>query len=153
GSDTGERGRAAEELSRLGPEAQAAAIPLARACGDNAEEVREWAVAALEDLGPPAVADCAGLAELLSDEHADVAYWAATLLGRLQAAAAPALSALTTALAQSPHLAVQQRAVWALGAIGPAAGNARPALEKAAAGQDPRLADLAQAALKQIDRA
>jgi HEAT repeat protein len=44
------RSPAAEELSHLGPDARPAAITLVQACGDESEEVREWAVAALEEL-------------------------------------------------------------------------------------------------------
>jgi hypothetical protein len=149
-ADVEERSRAAEELSRLGTEAQPAALALVRACGDEAEEVREWAVAALEELGPPPATDVPALTALLDDASADVAYWTATLLGRLAAEAAPAVSALATALASSPYPAVRQRAAWALGAIGPAASKARLALNQAAASDDPRLADLAQAAISRI---
>ncbi len=97
-AEPAERARAAEQLSRLGPHARAAAVPLARACGDQDEEVREWAVAALEELGAPPVADLAVLASLLADHSADAGYWAATLLGRLGEDAAPAVPALASAL-------------------------------------------------------
>ena len=76
------RSQAAEQLCHLGTEAQEAALALVRACADSTEEVREWAVAALEALGPPLAADIAPLAALLRDENSDVGYWAATLLGR-----------------------------------------------------------------------
>ncbi len=149
-SDVAERCRAAEEISRLGEDARAAAVALTRACGDEAEEVRESAVAALEELGPPPISELMSLAALLGDSNADVAYWAVTLLGRLEGEAAPALHALTVALSTSPHLAVRQRAAWALGAIGPAAARARSALNQAATSDDPRLADLARAAIGRI---
>ncbi len=67
-----------------------AVVPLARACGDQEETVREWAVAALEELGAPPVADLAVRASLLADQSVDVGYWAATLLRRLGEDAAPA---------------------------------------------------------------
>ena len=52
-ADAATRTQAAEELSRLGPEAAPAAVALVRACGDESEEVREYVVAALEEMGPP----------------------------------------------------------------------------------------------------
>ena len=73
-TEPAERAGAAERLARLGPDARAAAVSLARACGDQQEEVREWAVAALEELGAPPVADLAVLASLLADQNADVGY-------------------------------------------------------------------------------
>ncbi len=50
-AEPAERAGAAGQLSRLGPNVRAAAVPLAQVCGDQDEEVREWAVAALEELG------------------------------------------------------------------------------------------------------
>ena len=115
-----ERSRAAEQLCHLGAEAQEAIVALARACADEQEEVREWAVAALEDIGPPAVAELPALAALVTDQNRDVGYWAATLLGRLGAPAATAVPALTGALVGPADLAVRQRAAWALGQNRPA---------------------------------
>lgn len=43
-TDPATRTRAAEELSRLGPEAVPAAVAPVRVCGDESEEVREIAV-------------------------------------------------------------------------------------------------------------
>ena len=103
-AEPAERARAAEQLASLGPDARAAAVSLARACGDQDEKVREWAVAALEELGAPPVADLAVLASLLGDQSADVGYWAATLLGRLGEDAAPAVPALASALSGSKDI-------------------------------------------------
>ena len=80
--DPATRCKAAEQLSRLGSDAREAALPLVRACAAEAEEIRQWAAAALEELGPPSASDLDALALLLADENADVGYWAATLLGR-----------------------------------------------------------------------
>ena len=148
--DPVERSKAAEQLSRLGPDACGAAVALIRACADKAEETREWAVAALEELGPPSVSDLDALASLLGDENADVGYWAATLLGRLEREAALAASALATAVSSSADMRVRQRAAWALGRIGPPAAAALKALEHAATDDDRRLARLAQRAIDQI---
>ena len=150
GPNRAERAKAAEQLSRLGPDARAAAVPLVRACADPTEEVRERATAALEALGPPAVSDLETLANLLDGENADIGYWAATLLGRLEHQAAPAVGPLAEAVSAHPAMSVRQRAAWALGRIGPHAHAATVALEQAAAGHDPRLARLARQAMEQI---
>ncbi len=144
------RSEAAEKLTRLGPDAQAAAVPLVRACGDPSESVSEWAVAALEELGQPRSADVEALASLASDGNPDVAYWAVTLLGRLQQEAAPAVDALVAVLCEAAETSVRQRAAWALGKIGPPAATALEALRQAATAEDPRLARLAQRAIEQI---
>jgi HEAT repeat protein len=125
-------------------------VGLVRQAGDPEETVREWATAALEGMGAPAVEDQAALVAELASAQPDVAYWAATLLGRLGDEAAPSVDALAKATAEHPLPEVRQRAVWALGRIGPAAGNARPVLEQAAQSSEPRLARLAQRALTQI---
>ena len=90
------RRQAAEQLA-LAPDA-AAAVSLVRACGDADEQVREWAVAALEQMGAPDAADAVALAELLAAEQGDVRYWSATLLGRLGEQAASAVGPLIRAL-------------------------------------------------------
>jgi HEAT repeat protein len=150
GPTPAERAGAAEQLSRLGPDAQAAAVPLVRACADPTEEVREWATAALEELGPPALSDLEALASLLDEEHSDVGYWAATLLGRLGEEAAPAVSSLAEAVSEGRAVSVRQRAAWALAEIGRRAHAALDALKQAAASDDPRLARLARRAIERI---
>lgn len=144
------RAAAAEALCRAGEEARPAALALVKACGDADDQVREWAVAALEDLGPPPAGGIADLAPLVADRHPLVAYWATTLLGRSGQAAAAATAALAARLDSGGDSAVAERAAWALGKIGAAAASARPALERAAAASDPRLARLAQEALAAI---
>jgi HEAT repeat protein len=149
-NDPAERAQAAEELCRLGDMARPAAVALVAACADPSESVREWAVAALEGLGPPDAADIEPLTVLVRRESADVAYWAITLLGRAGPAAAVAVGGLSAALRGHAASAVRERAAWALGKIGPAAAVAIDDLEAAAAGDDPRLARLAQRALDQL---
>jgi HEAT repeat protein len=145
------RRRAAERLARH-PEAGAAAVSLVRACGDSDEQVREWAVAALEELGAPSPGDVAALVELITAACSDAAYWAATLLGRLGPPAVASVPQLARVLESEADAAVRQRAAWALGKIGPAAAAAVPALKKAAATEsDPRLARLAAAAQDRIN--
>ena len=147
------RAVAAQSLCHEGEGARLAAEALVLAAGDGAEDVREWAVSALEDLGAPAAADVAKLAALLTNEKADVRYWAATLLGRLESEAADATPQLVQALSADTALAVRERAALALGQIGAAAKLAVEPLKAAAAGAEPRLARLAATALTQIEGA
>jgi HEAT repeat protein len=79
-----------------------------------------------------------------------VAYWAITLLGRAGDNAAPAVAALADILCSSAEPPVRERAAWALGKIGPTAQAARPALDEAAASDEPRLRRLAEKALEAI---
>jgi HEAT repeat protein len=143
------RSNAAEQLSRH-PDAAAAAVSLVRAAGDSDESVREWAIAALENELVPSPADLDALVELLGDRKDAVAYWAATLIGRLGADASVAVPPLRQALDPSRSSAVRERAVWALGRLGPAAKDATSELEALAAGDQPRLARLSKSALQQI---
>jgi HEAT repeat protein len=132
-ADGRKRLSAAENLCHQAEAAQPAAVALAKAAADEDDDVREAVVAALEDLGPPPLDQLGQLTPLLADPDA-----------------APAVAALTSALAPAAPLTVRQRAAWALGNIGPAAASATPALEMAAAHNDPRLARLAKQALDQI---
>lgn len=150
-ADTQSRLRAAESLSRMAEAAAPAAVSLVRACGDTADELREFAVAALEDLGPPPPETIGQLITLVDHAGPLVAYWAATLLGRAGESAASAVPALAKCVDSTAELSVRQRAAWALGKIGPAAGGGREALTRAARHDDPRLARLAAEALEAID--
>jgi HEAT repeat protein len=148
--DAARKAQAASAAATLGEGARPLAVALVRRTGDEDEATREAVVAALEDLGPPAAEDVAALAGLLGDPCAAVGYWAATLLGRLGAQGAKATKSLGEALASSPELAVRERSAWALGQIGPAAGDAREALRAAAESQHARLARLAREALTKM---
>ena len=149
--DVSRRRVAAEQLAQNLDAAREAAVELARAAGDDDEQVRQWASTALEDLGAPRAADVPRLVELLSYDRADAGYWAATLLGRLGADAAPAVPDLAAALGPERELGVRERAAWALGRLGPAATAARGALEQAAASNERRLARLAREALGRLE--
>lgn len=149
-SDAAARAEAAEQLAQLGSDARPAALALLIACGDETEEVRQWAAEALEGMGPPEVADLERLISLVEARSADVGYWAVTLLGRLKGDAAPAVDALATVVAERGDLTVRHRAAWALGEIGPPAAKVLPALQKAGADPDPRLSRLAQEAIEHI---
>jgi HEAT repeat protein len=145
-----ERLHAAEQLARMETEARGAAVALVEACATDDDQLRDWIAAALEALGPPDAADVPKLAALVGSSSLDAAYWAVTLLGRLDAEAAPAVPKLIEALASHPEMPVRQRAAWALGKIGPAAGAARDALTLAAESPDPRLANLVREALGRL---
>ncbi|MGE0607776.1 MAG: HEAT repeat domain-containing protein [Pirellulales bacterium] len=145
-----DRVNTAEKLARMAAAAQPAAVALVKAMGDQHDEVKDWATAALEELGPPAEGDAKALAELLADSQPDVAFWAATLLGRLDAQGSAAVPALTAALQNRQDLPVRQKIAWALGQIGDI-GESRAALEQAAKDADSRLSRLAQQALQKFD--
>ena len=148
--DPAARLAAADQLAQAGEAAAPAAVPLVKACGDADDQVREQAVAALEELGPPPTAAIDDLVSLVAATDPLTAYWAITLLGRSGQAAAAAVGALTARLGGSAPPEVAQRAAWALGKIGPAAGSAAVALRTAAASADPRLARLAGEALAAV---
>jgi len=122
---------------------QAAAL----VAGTGDEATRGVCTAALEELGPPAAVLLPDLVVLTESEAGDVAYWAATLLGRLGAVAAPAVDPLTRLAVSQRPLAARERAVWALGEIGPPAADAAPTLELLSESDQPRLARLAKTAL------
>jgi HEAT repeat protein len=147
-SGAAERRHAAEQLS-LDPD-PAAAVSLVRACGDVDEQVREWAIGALEQMGAPDVADAVALAELLAAEQGAVRYWSATLLGRLGEQAGAAVKPLIGAVDADADAAVRQRAAWALGRMGRVAAPAKESLTRAASSGDVRLARLAKEALQNL---
>ncbi|QEG36837.1 HEAT repeat domain-containing protein [Bythopirellula goksoeyrii] len=144
-----QRQEAASELLSFGPDAAPAAVALVEAA-DSDSETCDLVTAALEDLGPPAAEMLTPLAAILQRPSLDSPYWAATLLGRLEADAAPAIGELITAAAEHPQLPVRQRAVWALGKIGPPAIAALETLEKISAEDDPRLSSLAGDSMAKI---
>jgi HEAT repeat protein len=138
-----ERAEAARQLCLLGEEACDVAVALVRACGDENEQVVEWATAALEQLGPPPLEQLSDLANLTADTNPLVGYWAVTLIGRLGGDAAPATGALVATLQNSTDSAVKQRAAWALGKVPDASEATLAALDQAVQSSDPRLARLA----------
>jgi len=144
-----ERSVAAERLAHLEADARPAAVALVLATADQDERVREWAVAALEGLGTPEPEQVPQIAALLDGEPA-VGYWAATLLGRASVAGDLAVASLAEVVERNPHAEVRQRAAWALGKMGPAAAAALPALQRAAASDDARLARLAGKAAREV---
>lgn len=145
-----QRSAAAQTLAAMGPEAAPAAVALVTLVDDKA--AGEWCVAALEELGPPPADDVATLAGYCATASEQPAYWSATLLGRLEGAAAAAVPQLVEAATSHAAPSVRERAVWALGKIGPFAAQSRPALEQIASSESGRIARLAKQALKEIQR-
>lgn len=150
-ADADARAQAAERLAQAAEAAAPAALPLVRACGDEDQRVREWAVAALEGMGPPPPGTLAGLTSLVGHTVPLVGYWAATLLGRAGEDGAVAVDALAACVASGGDASVRQRAAWALGRIGAAAEPARAVLEQARQATDERLARLASEAIEAIE--
>jgi len=148
--DPSARSGSAERLAHLGDQARPAAVALVQALATDDEDLREWAVGALEGLGPPDIDDVSRLAELLKRPELDVAYWAATLLGRLDGQAASAVPELTEALKNHGEMAVRERATWALGQVGRDAVAAKVELSRAAKSPNPRLAKLAKDAIERL---
>lgn len=143
-----QRSAAAQTLATMGSEAAPAAVPLVMLIDDEA--AGEWCVAALEELGPPpeeSIATLAGFAQTAGEQPA---YWSATLLGRLGSSAAPALPQLIDSATNHPAISVRERAVWAIGQIGPAAIDAAPKLAQIATSESGRIARLAKQALEEI---
>lgn len=149
-ADADTRAEAAERLAQAAEAAAPATLPLVRACGDDDERVREWAVSALEGIGPPPAEALEGLTALVGNTVPLVGYWAATLLGRAGQDGAVAVAALAACVASGGAASVRQRAAWALGRIGPAAEPARAVLEQARTSADERLARLAGEALEAL---
>jgi len=143
-----ERVEAARILCQAGAEANSAAIALVGAVGDDEDEVRQWASAALEELGPPRPEDLEKLSQFLGKPQSDRAYWAATLIGRLGPEGLPALAALESAVRSQKSTHVREQATWAIGQIGPEAHAAEATLREAATSKEPRLRRLAEAALE-----
>ncbi len=154
GTEQTKRAAAAEKLAQCSLPLAPAMVALVQAAGDRDDGIRMWAAEALETAGRPAASDALRLAAFLTTApigaDGESAYWAAKVLGRLGPAAAPATSALATALKESPYLAVREQAAAALGRIGPAASAAGSVLREAAAGGPPRLVRLAISALESI---
>jgi len=119
---------ALEGLAALGPHARPA-TPRVLALVE-VERFRGVAVRTLGVIGDPRAVPA--LRRLLAAGSRDDRCWAAHALGRLGAAAAPAVDALTVRLAEDGDPLVRAEAARALGRVGPAARPALPALRAAA---------------------
>jgi len=133
------RREAARALGEIGPAAKAARPVLEKilAAGADAPVEVAYALCRLSDP-PPEVA----LKRLIDAR----ALW---LLGRLGAAARPAVPAVVRLLTNGPP-GLRGDAAYTLGAIGPAAKEGLPALEKAAKEGDEELRSVAEEAILKI---
>ena len=148
--DAEERALGAENLSYLGDAAAFAAVDLVQACAAE-DAVREWAVAALEEMGKPPVEAKAALAALATSPEPLVAYWAVTLLGRLGPDSQTEQALLLELLRnRAIDLAIREKAAWAVGQMGVAARSAIPVLRELREAEHPRLAQLAENAIAQL---
>ena len=141
---------AAEALAGVAADAQPAIVALVQALGSGDHEVINWCTAALEEVGPPAVSQIDDLKSLADSDVEDVAFWAITLLGRAGKRAENAVPVVAGRLADDAAPAVQARAAWALGKMGPAAAAALPALRPATA-RTGALASHAQRAVERLE--
>ncbi len=116
------------------------------------EGTRSAAAGDLEAGEGPQLDQLPWLAGLVGVDQLDVSYWAATLLGRAGQAAAPFAVQLEQAALDATHpVAARERAVWAIGKIGPAASQTSEGLRALAANPgSPRLGRLADSALESV---
>jgi hypothetical protein len=148
-TDAVRRLASAEKLMRTPGLARALAPELLAICATENDALREVVMGAIEAMGPPKASRAREIACILASEETQ-SYWAATLLGRLGSEGGFAAGELATALRESPSTAVKERCAWALGQMGPAAKDALPVLEQAAASSSPRLARFAREAITAI---
>jgi HEAT repeat protein len=171
---------AAAGLSEFGPEAQVALPELIKALQDESAVVRRRVLRAIGFIGAVASDDALpGLIAATEDDDESVALQAVATIGDLGPAAAPAIPALMSAiwtgdvrrravagasmmrvgeaavpsLVQSlshPAAEVRAKVAHLLGQIGPAAAEARPALQALQNDRDDAVRARAAAALKAI---
>ena len=125
--------------------------------------VRARAAIALDQLGPAAKPAIPALTTALADRNLNVRYWSAKVLRGFGPEAKGAVTALIAALKTFPggspaldgperyYPDVRSLAADALGAIGPAAKEAIPALKEAMADKSPDVRDSATQAIKKIE--
>lgn len=132
------RVEAAESLAALGPRAREAVPALLNAMARKNSEI-EFARAvskAIKAIGPAAVPP---LAAALRSGNPQARFHAAAALNRLGPDGAGATDALIEVLEGDEDMTVRSNAAVALGAIGPAASAALPALKRAAGNPNERL--------------
>lgn len=176
GGDATYQGKSAQEWTKelargnmdaffalTGPEKDAAAV-LGEMLGSEHSPVRAVAAQGLAEIAADAVSLAGPLGRALKDNNLNVRYYAAKALGKMGAAAAPAVADLIGALdthpSREPDLEGPPRyykdARWvaadALGAIGPPAKSALPKLREVAAQDDEaEVREAAAAAVKKIE--
>jgi HEAT repeat protein len=124
--DADARRAAAKALAESGPDAKPAVPALTRALKDKDLFVRRFAAQALGAVGPGAASATPALSAAVNDRRQEVQEAAVIALGKIGAPAVTTLSAVVKDPSANP--AVRRRAAEALGAIGPDARSAVPAL-------------------------
>lgn len=172
---------AAAGLSELGPDAQIALPELIKAVQDESAVVRRRALRAIGFIGQNAADDALScLIAATEDDDESVALQAVATIGDLGPAAAPAIPALMSAIwtgnvrrravagasmmrigaaavpslmqsLQHPAAEVRSKVAHLLAQIGPAAAEARPALQNLLNDRDDAVRAEAAAALKRLE--
>ena len=136
-------------LGQLGTAAAPAQAAIVTALADQNTVARGLAAVALRDLGPLSPASLTALVDRLKDPDTGVRMMAADAITRQGAGAKPAFDALLVAAqVKDEHPHVQRSVANALGAIGPDAKAAVPALRELA--KIPRVRWAADLAIKKI---
>jgi HEAT repeat protein len=142
-------------LGSIGPQAEAAVVPATTALSESDRDVVLTAGYCLGKIGPPATAAVPELKKLLASEDKVVqitAIWALLQIGpKTESLAKAAMPLLTEALKHEQDF-VRVEAAIALGELGPAAGDAVPALQEAAQDPFPALRTASVQALEKIQR-
>jgi len=142
------RFQAANMLGKFEHRAAVAVPALVRLAqdADSHVSVRWEALSALRDIGE---AGCPALAEIARSTTQGTQYKALDALAQLGTEAAAATDTLVELL-QADDFRVRSRAAFALGAIGPAARQALPALQRAARDRNPQVRQNARQAIAKI---
>jgi HEAT repeat protein len=147
--DTSPKVRAACLLavSKIAPPSEAVSI-FQKALSDQDASVRSAAFARLKALGRDAAPAIDDLAKLLEDPDDKTRLSAAEALVRIGTKSLPAFEKAL----ESTSAGTRQTVVLALGKMGPAASPALPALNQRLKDDDPKVQELAKAAIAQIER-
>jgi WD40 repeat protein len=139
--------RLAGDVSKMGPESRAAIPPLLDMLKDADLVGRKTILKILDQLGAPDRSELNKLIALLDrGSSTEARLYAAGAVGKMGAAAAPAVAALAGAV-KDADIEVCRRAAKSLGDIGPEAKSAAPALREALTTGDKDLVILAAESL------
>ncbi|HEX5138793.1 MAG TPA: HEAT repeat domain-containing protein [Planctomycetota bacterium] len=146
--DRGVRGMAAIALGRIGPGAKDALVPLDRALSDRDVRVRVAASLAIFGITGDTAAPTRVLFATLKSPDPDVRAMVAEAFDEM---GTPILGLLERSL-ENPDEATREAAAQTLGAMGPGAIEAKPALLRALEDKSEAVRAAAAAALQEIER-